>query len=197
MTAPRARLTPSRTLGGTSKLAEEAMAGSMRTMRARMDRLGEAAVDRINELVEAELITDRPPDRRSPSKGNAGRRLLGSFRYRIIYGPKGGFPVRLEVFSLARPEKVNALESGAGGHSIEPRNGQFLRFPKSSVRHQVVDGATVFTNKGRGARAAYGADPWVKARKVNHPGNRPYGFMRRGLNQAVEAEMGRAVSRGR
>jgi hypothetical protein len=103
----------------------------------------------------------------------------------------------LEVFSLARPEKVNALESGAGGHPITPSNGQFLRFPKSSVRHQVVNGVTVFTNKGRGARAAYGADPWVKARKVDHPGNRAYRFMRRGLDRAVQAEMGRAVIRSR
>jgi len=180
-------------MAGTSKLAEEMLSVSQSTMRRRMDRLGEAAVDKINELVEAELITDRPPSRRSPDAARAGRRLYGSFRYRLHFGPRGGFPIRLEVFSLARPEKVNPLESGAGGHPITPKNGQILRFPKSSVRHQVVNGVTVFTNKGRGARAAYGADPWVKARKVDHPGNRAYGFMRRGLNQAVQSEMGRAV----
>lgn len=190
MTKPIVRLTPSRTLAGTSKLAQEAQRQGLAELQRRMEAIGADAVERINTLVAAKVITDRAPDRRHP-----GRHLAGSFRYRVIFGPKGGFPVRLEVYSLANKEKVNALESGARRHPIVAKPGGWLEFPKTSVRHSVVNGQTVFTGKDRGSKSAYGSKPTVRAKKVDHPGNRKYAFMRRGLDQAIRAAFGSAGAR--
>lgn len=123
MTAALERVRVSQTLAGSSAFAAAVSRQVARKLAARLDQVGLDAVRRCDAIVAAELVNDRPANRR-----RGGRHLLGSFRHEVIWNGST-FPVSIRLFSLASPVKVNAMESGADPHPISAINGPTLVFP--------------------------------------------------------------------
>lgn len=156
-------------------------------------RLIEVAADaerRTNDIVSAELVTDRSGDRHRP-----GAHLLNSFRCKIIWDGRG-FPIKLVMTSIAPSRAVNAQESGAGAHEIP---GPVV-FPVAQ-RWGGKGAPQGHSPKAQRHAAAYGKNKagsmTVKAPKVDHPGNRAVHMMKRGLEGAVRAAYHKAVNAGR
>lgn len=187
MTKPLQRLTVGRNLNGTSAFAIKARRQGAKRLAAQLEKVGERAVSIADEITRAEFITDRPADRR---KG--GRHLLGSYRHRVVWDGVD-FPVRLELFSLADPAKVNALESGADPHTITPVNAVWLVFPKAGGRTTSIGALGDIKFSGvRQPRQAYGGGAKARVKEVHHPGNLPHNMMRRALDRAVDERLARA-----
>lgn len=187
MTKPLQRLTVGRNLNGTSSFAVKARKQGAKRLAAQLEKIGEQAVKLADDFTRAEFITDRPADRR---KG--GRHLLGSYRHRVVWDGQD-FPVRLELFSLADPAKVNALESGADPHEITPVNSIWLTFPRAGAGTTSIGALGDIKFAGtKNAKQAYGGGAKARVKKVNHPGNLPHNMMRRALDQAVEQRLSRA-----
>lgn len=154
-------------------------------------RLLEVAADaerRTNDIVKAELVNDRSPDRR-----RHGAHLLGSFRCKVVLGPGGGFPMQLVMTSIAPGGAVNAQESGAKPHKIP---GPVV-FPVAQ-RWGGKGAPAGHSPQAQRHAAAYGKNAagnnrTVEAPFVMHPGNRPIGMMKRGLEAAVQAAYHQAL----
>jgi len=120
-----------------------------------------------------------------------------------VQWPGSGFPVTMIGRVDGPPGKTAALEWGARPHKISAKNAPFLMFPQNAG----VERATHFgpTTSGvvfieakkrkstlRAQQQAGGGRPLTKTKQVNHPGNRPYGFLRKGLNRAVREALAQA-----
>ena len=195
MTAALERVRVSQTLAGSSAFAAAVSRQVARKLAARLDQVGLDAVRRCDAIVAAELVNDRPANRR-----RGGRHLLGSFRHEVIWNGST-FPVSIRLFSLASPVKVNAMESGADPHPINAINGPTLVFPGFNLKSGKGAAASTFVGQlgdtkfssVRGTsqiRQAYGnAGVLARPKKVDHPGNLPHSMMERALKAAVEAAL--------
>lgn len=182
MTRALARATITHSLRNDSAFARELQKAAAGEMASKVNAIGLDAVRRTEANIAADFVNDRIPQRRKP-----GRHLLGSIRHRLIWDGVN-FPIRLEIYSLATPAKVNSLEFGAAGHTIAGS----LVFPYTPAGQR---------GTGNQAKKPYGPlftgtkNKFIKTPSVKHPGtqnSRPDGwkFMRRGLDAAVEAALG-------
>lgn len=155
--------------GVGSEIAKHLADVAVEDVATRIAALAQEFKQAANDLVMAELITDRQGPR---SKG--GRKLLGSFEVKITRSPHGPYPIEVAMSSRADSRKVGALEYGSPGHSILP-DGKFLYFP--------------YNPGGPPAGNAYESSGFLaKIDKVgvSHPGNRAHHFMRRALEDVMD-----------
>jgi len=188
MTQGLVRLRIQRNPAAEAAFAAKVKRQGARRLAEKLERVGADAVRRTDDIVRAELVNDRIPERR-----RGGRHLLGSFRYRVLWDGVT-FPVTLEMYSLANPAKVNAMESGAKAHRIYANNALFLTFPRGDRSSSLgsLGDTRLSTSRGRpqirqGYRGRATGAAMVAVGMVNHPGNLPHNMMERGLNGAVEA----------
>lgn len=188
MTQGLVRLRIQRNPAAEAAFAAKVKRQGARRLAEKLERVGADAVRRTDDIVRAELVNDRIPERR-----RGGRHLLGSFRYRVLWDGVT-FPVTLEMYSLANPAKVNAMESGADAHAIRAVSTRFLTFPRggrSSFPGLSGDTRLSTTRGPEQIRQAYRGrtkgSAMARAKEVRHPGSLPHNMMERGLNEAVEA----------
>lgn len=164
-----------RGLNRNSQFAKAAMKKGKAKLAPKIQAIADDAVRRAEAHIADELITDRPSARR-----HAGtRRLAGSIRVQVIDGGDGTFPFTIKLSSRANEKKVAALEFGAAPHTIAARNADQLWLPKAT--------------KGNRASQAYTTSKFPVGPSVEHPGNRAYRFMTRGLEEAASAALNRAI----
>lgn len=193
MTAPRARLKVTRSLTSNSAFGRQIEQLSARRIARALDSIGDDAVRRCDQIVSAELVNDRIPERRKP-----GRHLLGSFRYEVIWDGRS-LPVSLKLYSLADPGKVNALERGADPHTITASNALWLTFPRTArstwtgALGDIKFSGIGPTQRQQGYRGS--GKSMTKIKSVEHPGNLPYSFMERALNAAMRDRLRSALAR--
>lgn len=178
-------------MGAHSAFARKAEAATARRLVAKATRIAELARDESNRIISAEMVEDRATVRRK----NRQRHLLGSVEVDLIWDGKT-FPIGFQARSLAEKHKVAALEYGSKPHTIRAVNAPFLVFPNSRITGYatfrdssggVVRLESSYQKRTRRARQqAWGNTPTVKKLEVDHPGNRPYKFLERGLRRAIE-----------
>lgn len=162
-----------KTLGPGSAFARNAEASSARALAKRLERVGRRAVDIAESHISADFDNGRPPERR---RDPGTRHLQGSIRFRIDWNGTG-FPVTINLYSEANPDKVAALEFGAEPHGID---GSPLAFPRSGAANRGARRVSDVRGPSFGRR-----ESMVVTNHVDHPGNKPFRFMRRALNEAV------------
>lgn len=178
-------------MGAHSAFARKAEQATARKLASKATRIAELARDESNRIISAEMVEDRPSARRK----NRQRHLLGSVEVDLIWDGKT-FPIGFQARSLAEKHKVAALEYGSPSHKIRAVNAPFLVFPDSRITGYATtrdsSGGVVRLEPSyrkrtsRAARQASGRTPTVKKVEVEHPGNRPYKFLERGLRRAIE-----------
>lgn len=172
-----AQVRVTRTLNANSQFAKAALKKGHAKARERLQNIADDSVKRAEALVAAELINDRPASRR-----HAGtRKLKGSFRSELIDGG-GRFTWTIRLYSRANAAKVNALEQGAGPHTITATTEKGLWLP-----------AIPKGSRGNAALQAYTTSKRKVGMSVDHPGNKPYRFMHRALEGAASAALDRAI----
>lgn len=178
-------------MGGQSAFARKLEAATARKLAAKATRIAELARDESNRIISAEMVEDRATVRRK----NRQRHLLGSVEVDLIWDGRT-FPIGFQARSLAEKHKVGALEYGSPPHKIRAVNKEFLVFPNS----RITGYATTRDSQGgvvrlepsyqkrtsRARQQAWGNTPTVKKVEVDHPGNRPYKFLERGLRRAIK-----------
>lgn len=170
-----------RSLSQNSAFGREIANLTAKQTAKRFQQVADLAVQNANAIVSAELVNDRPPDRRK-----TGRHLLGSFVGKVIWNGSG-FPVVVQLSSLAESGKVASIEKGAKPHDIVAKSG-FLVFP---VAQRFGPG-----KKGSSGKfsAAYAKGTTILTPAVRHPGNKAYAPMRRGLERAVQQVYHRSIT---
>ena len=165
-----------RGLNRNSQFAKAAMKKGKAKLAPKIQAIADDAVRRAEAHIADALITARPSARR-----HAGtRRLAGSIRVQVIDGGDGTFPFTIKLSSRANEKKVAALEFGViTTHAIAARNADQLWLPKAT--------------KGNRASQAYTTSKFPVGPSVEHPGNRAYRFMTRGLEEAASAALNRAI----
>jgi hypothetical protein len=161
----------------------ETMAAS-RTKRV-LGEMRSEIEDEVDRLMSGQLVTDRPPARRK--KG--ARHAKGSVNVDV---DGDEFPFDMTVSSIANSAKMAALEYGADPHWISAVNVPDLVFPRTRERAvrrsssgQFVRSESGRKPSGRARRAGYGMNDKVIIPEVWHPGNRPYGFIRRAIENVM------------
>lgn len=152
------RVTRGLTLGTTGGLA--AQINKQIEVEAR--KVGVAAVNRVNQIVEREFHAARTTTSRRP-----GRHLLGSFTadVKLTSGP---YPVVITLRSTAPAVKVNVLNNGSAPHEIGA-DGRRIAFPSAAGTTSPRTGDKRLVRRG----------------PIQHPGTQAHWFMQRALEQAV------------
>ena len=155
-------------------------------------------VDDVVREVES-IIRDEFNNSRTGFLSKGDTKLLGSIRADV--SNTGSFPVVVSVWSEADEAKVASLERGARPHPIPKVVGDtFLYFPSARIGRGKAAGVGRSRGKGvlgpgsiRGGTGSRGgvSNQVAKVSQVNHPGNRPFRFMRQGLNRAIRNRLGR------
>lgn len=190
MTRALERVKATQTLGARSAFAKKVERQGAAKLRRDLEAVGRDAVRRAEAIVSAQLVDDRVPDRRKP-----GRHLQGSFQFEIVGTT---FPLKIRLFSLANPAKVNALNSGARRHEIAAVNAEFLAFPRgnsstSNLGAGVSGPISFSSSRGKSQiRQGYtrqGKGAYTRVPVVQHPGNKAYHILDRALRDAVDAAL--------
>ena len=206
-------VTFARSVNRRSTWVKDLEAGTAKRMQKQMEKLEQDVVNDVEARVAA-LYQPRNDARRRRVKGEL--HLHGSFRCQFEHD---GFPTSLRLWSVARDEKVNALNYGASPHRIRGGKGKdgMLWFPRRGIgesgassaqrRGRAVRGGPggggvptprlpaprrFFTSPGAGAQAS-GKRPLVKTREVQHPGIAPSYFMELALENGVEMVLRKRV----
>lgn len=176
-------------LSGNSGLARAIEQAGARALRRKLEGI-EAAV---KQEIEAEIAQDFNNGRSGfLSKGDT--KLLGSI---IVQLEGEEFPFTLSVGSHADPGKVGALEFGSHAHTIE--GNPLLYFESARIGRGKAAGIGAGRSSGvlgpgkiSGGVGSRGGSSrqLTKTPSVRHPGNRPYRFMRIGLERAVRIFLG-------
>lgn len=167
-----------RGLNRNSQFAKAALKKGRAKLAPKIQAIADDAVRRAEAHIAEDLITDRPGGPTGRRKSGA-RRLKGSIRVQVIDGGDGTFPFTIRLSSRAEEKKVAALEFGAPAHTIAARNADQLWLPKAI--------------KGNKASQAYTTTKFPAGPEVEHPGNKAYRFMTRGLEEAASAALSRAI----
>lgn len=188
-----------RQLNSNSGLAHDLIAQGAYRVEAAMDGI----VDDVRMEVELIIADDLHVREGKRSKGEG--HLINSIRADVTSTP-GQFPVTIAVWSEQDEAKVNSLEFGARPHFIW--GNPYLYFPSNRVGRkgrrqgggsllglssQVGSGnPSPFTKGGTGSRGGT-SKQLAKVRAVHHPGNRPFHFMRRGLERVVQRRLRQGI----
>lgn len=193
------RVQVTRSLASSSKFADSVARAAASEAYARLSAVVAEAEAEAKRIVTAELVTDRPPLRRK--KGAA--RLLNGIQV-VLETPNGpqSFPIVLVGKARGNQHKIGALEFGSPPHGIDAVNAPFLVFPSSgdarSSKRGADGGIIRLESGGRSQRQTkqgfannnrLSRQKLVRTTHVEHPGNRPYGFLRRGMERAVKAAL--------
>lgn len=145
-------------------------------------------IDEVNKVIREELVTDRDSQRHKRYQ----RHLLGSIDV-VVSANRSNFPLKIKVTSKAEKRKVAALEYGSPGHLITPKNGEWLYFPynpggnahANAYQARRAPGSPKIGPRGGTKSKAFLAKTYT----VEHPGNRPYHFMRRGVERVIQRRL--------
>jgi len=186
-----------RSLRGSSGFARAVEAAAAEQAYRQLKTLVDEAAAEAKRIVSSELVNDRPPLRRK--KG--ARHLLGGIKVELDF-PNGvnTFPIIMTGKVIGDQKKTAALEFGSPGHPINAVNAPFLVFPSSGDARSTKtagDGSIIRLESGKASKRqrAQGLannnrlsrQKLVKAKSVDHPGNRPYRFLQRGMERAIRA----------
>lgn len=126
-------------------------AQARRQVRAELDQIGEAWVAKVTEIVQAEYPR-RDDARHRPNTTH----LDVSFQHRVIEGPDGGFPMRVELTTKpgVSAAKVGALNYGVDReYTIAARNAKSLRWGEAPGDIRTPGQKSVTWKPGPKARA--------------------------------------------
>lgn len=122
MIRPRIQVSP-RT---RDQFVNAARGQARRAARRELGQIGEAWVDEVTKIVQAEL-----PRRDGVRHKRNTTHLEESFQYRVVEGPDRGFPMRLELTTKpgVNAKKIAALEYGIKKqYPIEAKRAKSLRW---------------------------------------------------------------------
>lgn len=186
-----------RTLNNQSAFARSVEQATAKAAFKQLSAVVDEAENEAKRVVSTELVNDRTGYRRK--KGAA--RLLNGIQV-VLDQPNGPgtFPVNMIGKARGDQKKIAALEFGSPPHSIEPNEADRLVFPSSGDARstsRAADGSVIRLESGKASLRArqqglaknnrLARQKLVKADYVEHPGNRAYGFLRRGMERAIRA----------
>lgn len=195
------RVEVTRSLASSSSFARQVEAAAAKQAVKKLRAVTDDATVEANRLIAQKLVIDRGKYRHKEGT----RHLYGSVKVEVEWDGRS-FPVTLVAKAIGNQKKIGALEYGSPPHVITARNAPTLAITSTKG---------VATEIGRGGaivRLESGNKPSARAQSqartsnnplsrslrlakpvsVNHPGNRAYGFLRGGLEKAVQKAFGSA-----
>lgn len=186
-----------RSLNNSSGFAKAVEAAAAQQAYRQLKAVIDQAETEAKRIVSSELVNDRPVLRRK--KG--ARHLLGGIKMEVDF-PNGAntFPIVMTGRAVGDQHKIGALEFGSPPHKISAVNAERLVFPSSGdvrATKKGDDGSIIRLESGKASKRQRGQalannnrlsrQKLVKTESVNHPGNRAYHFLQRGMERAIRA----------